>query len=79
MKKITNKDIGKLIALKFDDHVSGMTKPMECMVSGWIVRVEPDYIVLTWWLPLCEEVETIEHNCEFFTILRSTIKELKVV
>lgn len=62
---------GDWYKVTFLDHCLGTDRPMECVVYGYITKLERKYIVLSWWEVNDDEYR--ECNQELVVIIRSTI------
>ena len=68
MKKYFRK--GKVVEIKFLDHVEDGDKPLLFSVYGRITDVHRKYVVIAAWIG-----EEVDHNTKYWTILKSTIQE----
>jgi hypothetical protein len=61
--------------LEFYDHGIGVTEPIRCQVSGWIVSDHKDFVKLTTWLVQSDDKEVVDNNLELVIILKTAIKD----
>ncbi len=76
MKKVK---LGDIIHVKFYDHADvehdDDPNPLLLQAVGMVVDISKiDYKILTWG----DASDIIDHNSEMYSIIRSTIKEIKV-
>ena len=70
---------GRVLVVKFYDHVMDALEPAECICVGVLQKIEKNYIVLQVWDCLDHDDNTRLENSNFFCILRSTIIEAYVM
>lgn len=70
--------LGQVVHLVFDDHCMGGKpgEPIVCEVFGRIVEKNEKYVTVASWL---EYGGKVDDNSETFTIVRSTIKKVRVL
>lgn len=68
--------LNEIVAVDFLDHTMGdiTVKPEPCTVFGRLIKIEPQYIVVQFW-----ESKDSEDDTEAFSIVMSTISEIKVL
>ena len=63
----------KLYKIRFYDHSIGTTDKMVCEAVGWVVKDDPDYVVLTSWKVDTKDVQVKRDNVEPVSILKAVI------
>lgn len=69
---------GMTLRVDFLDHCEDNDNPFVCRVTGSLVRVRPDHIVIDCWETISPKASRSEHrqNTKTYTILRSAIKAI---
>lgn len=63
----------KLYKIRFFDHAISLDSPMVCECVGFCVEDEKDYVVLSSWICITDDVEVFENNLEKTVLLKSCI------
>jgi hypothetical protein len=69
----------RLYQITFLDHCVGMKEVMKCQTVGWLIKEDPEYIVLTSWRVVHEDKGMVDDNHEPTVIIKSTIKRAKLL
>ena len=67
----------KIVQVEFLDHADGLGL-VRCRVVGEVREMDDERLVLCRWVVVGEDPETTRDNEEYYTIVTSTIKSLKV-
>lgn len=77
-KRLPTVKSGDIVEIVFLDHVTmtgGLVEPIQCRVIGQIVNQDKQAYYLASWLTDENDV----HNWDSHTILRSTIKKIRIL
>lgn len=74
--KLVEKHLNKPVIVTFDDHADGFNLVF-CKVIGWLGEIEDKHIMIVTWDVPEEEGDSRTQNMEAFTIVKSTIYDIK--
>jgi hypothetical protein len=68
---------GKLYKIKFYDHCIGKSDKMVCEVVGWCTLNEEDFVVITAWQVVTDDMEVKRDNIEPVSLIKSCITSVR--
>lgn len=68
--------IGSKYTIQFMDHCKG-DQTLVCEITAWVIREDKNTVYLTWWRVIDTDADTIAHNREMISIIKSTIIKTK--
>jgi len=71
--------VGGIYLVRFADHVRGMAHPCQTVYVGWLMQVEPGFLVFRSWDTPDETNPHVDNSDEDITIIRSTISEITML
>ena len=73
--------VAKLYKIRFWDHTIGSKATAQCQVVGWCIDDNKTRVLLSHWIIVeCgEDVDMVENNYEYTSIIKSTIIWKKVM
>ena len=75
--KLTKKQLGHVVEVRFADHCEGGSEPMETLVYGRVLAVARGHVVIGGWLPLSDDAT--DDSRTQWTIVRSAISGVTVL
>jgi hypothetical protein len=67
--------VGKILFVRYWDHVSGHSGPLKCATVGIVEKVTPEAIEIAWWQIEDEEDETLKSSTALLTIVQGGVVE----
>jgi len=63
----------KMYKIRFYDHCIGQSDKMICEVVGWVLKDEPEHVVLSSWMVDTKDAQIKKDNVEPISIIKSCI------